>query len=168
MAFSGFSSIHKISRKSNLMISTLEQYPQYARWHFSFKKANKGLYAIRIIKKACVPKSDIVKVYISLIRSILEYLVPAWENIPFYLEDAIESVQKRALAVIFHAGVPSYEEALRSAGVTTLIAHRDHICKRFIQKMKTSGIPFYSITKYNSLLRVHTPFRTDKIWQGFS
>ena len=62
------------------------------------------MYAIRILKKACVPKSDIVKVYISLIRSILEYLVPAWENIPLYLEDTIESVQKRALAVIFHAG----------------------------------------------------------------
>ena len=65
-------------------------------------------------------------------------MVPAWANIPLYLEDAIESIQKRALAVIF-PGVPSYDEALRSAGVTTLTAHRDHICKRFIHNIKTSG-----------------------------
>ena len=101
------------------------------------KKANKWLYAICILKKACVPKTDIVKVYISLIRSILEYAVPAWANIPLYLEDAIESIQKRVLAVIF-PGVP-YDEALRSAGVTTLTARRDHTCKRFIQNIKTSG-----------------------------
>ena len=98
------------------------------------KKANKQLYANCILKKACVPNSDIVKVYLSLIRSIPEYAVPAWANIPLYLEDAI---QKRVLAVIF-PGVP-YEDALRSAGVTTLTARRDHICKRFIQNIKTSG-----------------------------
>jgi len=53
----------------------------------------------------------IVKVYISLIVSILEYAVPKWENIPLYLEDAVQLIQKRALAVIF-PGVP-YEETLR-------------------------------------------------------
>ena len=101
------------------------------------KRANKRLYAIRILKKACVPKGDIVKVHRSLVRSILQYAVPAWANIPFYLEDAIESIQKRALAVIF-PDVP-YDEALRTAGVTTLTARRDHICKRFIRYIKTSG-----------------------------
>ena len=91
------------------------------------KRANKRLYTIRTLKKACVPKGDIVKVYISLIPSILEYAVPAWENIPLYLQDAIESIQKRALAVIF-PGVP-YDEALQTAGVTTLTARSDNICK---------------------------------------
>ena len=70
-------------------------------------------------------------------RSILEYAVPAWENIPLYLEDAIESIQKSALAVIF-PGAP-YDEALRSAGVTTLTARRDDRCKRFMRNIKTSG-----------------------------
>ena len=96
------------------------------------KRAN-----IRILKKACVPKGDIVKVHRNLIRSILEYAVPAWANIPLYLADAIESIQQRALAVIF-PGVP-YDEVLRTAGVTTLTARRDHICKRFIRYIKTSG-----------------------------
>ena len=43
------------------------------------------------------------------IPSILEYAVPAWANIPLYIEDRIESIQKRAQPVIF-AGVP-YDEA---------------------------------------------------------
>ena len=101
------------------------------------KRANKRLYTIRILKKGCVPKGDIVKVYVSLIRSILEYAVPAWANIPLYLQDTIESIQKMALAVIF-PGVP-YDKALRTEGVTTLTARRDHICKRFIRNIKTSG-----------------------------
>ena len=83
------------------------------------------------------PSLFIVKVYFSLIQSILEYAVPAWTNIPLYLEDAMESIQKRALAVIF-PGVP-YDEALRIAGVTTLTARRDHVCKSFIRNIKTSG-----------------------------
>ena len=108
-----------------------------AHVHYISKRTNKRLYAIHILKKACVPKGDIVKVYISLTRSILEYAVLAWANIPLYLEDAIESIQKRALAVIF-PGLP-YDEALRTAGGTTLTARRDHICKRFIRNIKTSG-----------------------------
>lgn len=73
------------------------------------QKANKRLYTIRILKEACVPKSDIIKVHISLLRSIREYAVPAWANTPLYLEEAIDSIQKRALAVIV-PGVP-YDEA---------------------------------------------------------
>ena len=76
--------------------------------------------------------------YISLIRSILQYAAPARAYIPLYLEDTIESIQKRALAVIF-PGDP-YDEALRSPGVTTLTARRDYTCKRFIQNIKTPGI----------------------------
>jgi hypothetical protein len=46
------------------------------------KKANKRLYALRTLKKAGVPQLDIAKVNCSLIRSTLEYAVPASTCIP--------------------------------------------------------------------------------------
>ena len=83
------------------------------------------------------PESYIDEVYICLIRSIIEYAVTGWANIPLYLEDVIHLIQNKVLTVIFQ-GLP-YDEALRSTGVTTLTAQRHHICKRFIQIIETSG-----------------------------
>ena len=45
------------------------------------KKANKRLYSIRILKCSGAPQIQLVWVYVSLIRPILEYAVPAWQNI---------------------------------------------------------------------------------------
>jgi len=130
------------------------------------KKVNKRLYAIHFPKKACVPKSNNVKLYISLKRSIFEYAAPAWASIPLYVEHAIESIQKRALAVIF-PGEP-YDEALRSAGITTLTARRDHICKRFIENIETSGFLSNLLPNITEVSHGYTctPLRTNKIWRG--
>ena len=70
------------------------------------KKANKRLYALRALKKS----GELVQVYCSIVQSVLEYACPLWAGLPKYLDDAIESVQKRALRIIlpnFH-----YDEAL--------------------------------------------------------
>ena len=47
-----------------------------------------------------MPK-DILKVYLSNVRSVLEYAVQVWQDIPAYLSDVIESIQRRALRIIF-------------------------------------------------------------------
>ena len=65
------------------------------------KKTNKRLYSIGILKRSGAPQIQLVKVYVSLIRPILEYAVPAWQNIPDHLQEKIERVQKRALRIIF-------------------------------------------------------------------
>ena len=36
-----------------------------------------------------------MQVYCSIVRSVLEYACPVWAALPKYLEDAIESVQKK-------------------------------------------------------------------------
>ena len=56
------------------------------------KKANKRLYSIRVLKRGGAPQIQLVKVYVSLIRPILEYAVPAWQNIPDHLQEKIERV----------------------------------------------------------------------------
>ena len=49
-------------------------------WNFHIdyivKKANKRLYALRALRKAGVTKVDLVSIYCSLIRSVLEYCAP--------------------------------------------------------------------------------------------
>ena len=51
-----------------------------------------------------------IKVYTYNIRSILEHTEQVWQDIPAYLSDAIESIQRRALTIIFPNS--SYQQAL--------------------------------------------------------
>ena len=64
------------------------------------KRANRGLYALRSLRRCGVPASDMILVYTSLVRSILKYAYVMFSNLPFYLSDAIEKMQKRALQII--------------------------------------------------------------------
>ena len=68
---------------------------------FMVKRANRGLYALRSLRRCGVPASDMILVYTSLVRSILKYAYVMFSNLPFYLSDAIEKMQKRALQIIF-------------------------------------------------------------------
>ena len=61
------------------------------------KKASKRLYVIRVLRRCGLSPSDLLLVYLSLVRSILEYACPVWHTaLPKYLSDKIEKVQKRA------------------------------------------------------------------------
>ena len=57
------------------------------------KKANKRLYALRTLKESNLTIMQLVQVYCSIVRSVLEYACPVWAALPKYLDDAIESVQ---------------------------------------------------------------------------
>ena len=65
------------------------------------KKVCKRLYALRVLARAGVSQTDLVLIYCSLILSVLEYAAPVWACLPEYLNELIESVQRRALKIIF-------------------------------------------------------------------
>ena len=65
------------------------------------KKANRGLYSLRQLKKCKVPSADIVNVYCALIRSIIEYASAVFAGLPKYLACYLENVQKRAFSIIW-------------------------------------------------------------------
>ena len=94
------------------------------------KKSNKRLYSIRILKRSGAPQIQLVKVYVSLIRPILEYAVPAWQNIPDHLQEKIERVHKRALRIIFPDA--RYSKAMQMAGLTTLKKRRESLCVKYV------------------------------------
>ena len=64
------------------------------------KKACKRLYALRSLKAAGLNQKDLVLVYCSLVRSVVEYASPVWAALPIYLQDMLEAVQKKALHII--------------------------------------------------------------------
>ena len=54
------------------------------------------------LKRAGITQKDLVSVYVSVVRPVLEYACPVWHtNLPQYLSDNIEVIQKRALKCIF-------------------------------------------------------------------
>ena len=80
-----------------------------------------------------------LKVYTSSVRSVLEYAVSVWQSIPGYLSAKIESIQKRALKIIFPCA-DSYSDALKLAWV-----ERDEICREYMYKTKDLNRPLHSL-----------------------
>ena len=68
---------------------------------YIIKKLNRRLYALRKLKACGVQDGELVAVYCSLLRSVLEYVSVVFANLPQYLCKALERVQKRALRIIF-------------------------------------------------------------------
>ena len=62
---------------------------------YIIKKACKKLYSLRVLRRARVSQPNILRIYLSIVRPVLEYAVPVWQNIPAYLSEAIERVQKK-------------------------------------------------------------------------
>ena len=85
---------------------------------YIYCKAAKRLYTLRVLKRAGVVNSNIVNIYKCSVRSILEYAMAAWQDIPEYLSSKLESIQRSPLKVIF-PGV-GYKEALAKSGLSTL------------------------------------------------
>ena len=72
----------------------------------------------RTLKKCGVPTSDLITVYCSLIQSVIEYASAVFTNLPKYLSDALEGIQKRTLRII----LPNlhYDNALILSGLPSL------------------------------------------------
>ena len=65
-------------------------------------KASKRLFALCQLVRCGFSHDDIVTVYCSLIRPVLEYASPVWHcGLTGVLSDEVESVQKRCMRIIF-------------------------------------------------------------------
>ena len=101
--------------------------------HYLSKKASKRLYSLGILKKVVVDREGIVKVYLTTITPILEYGVQVWQDIPEFLSNKLESIQKRALHIIYPCY--SYLDALNTTNLSSLKERRTQLCCKYIQKM---------------------------------
>ena len=73
---------------------------------------SKRLYFLRQLKRAKLPRGDMIYFYCSCIRSIIEYAAPVFHYaLPRYLSDDFERIKKRALFIILGPEI-SYRDGL--------------------------------------------------------
>ena len=99
---------------------------------FIVKKESMRLYAIRALKKCRLTARQLILVYCSIIRSVLEYASRVQAGLTQFLSDQIESIQKTALKIIF----PSlcYEDALKKSGL--ILLRQEGGCEHNISQAK--------------------------------
>ena len=96
------------------------------------KKASKRLYIIRVLQRCGLSPNDLLLVYFSMVRSILEYACRVWYTmLPKCLGDKIETVQKRAFRIIYPTR--DYEDALNIVKCKRLQATAD--VKSYVLKL---------------------------------
>ena len=99
------------------------------------KKAAKRLCIIRIPKRSGVPE-DLIRIYISLIRSILDYTCSVWHTrLPCYLIEKIERIQNRFFRIIYPD--LSYRDALALTECQSLEDNRQRLCFKHFNNLIT-------------------------------
>ena len=59
-------------------------------------KARKRVFIIYQLKRAGISQSDLLRIYVSVIRPVMEYACQVWHtSLPNYLSGNIETIQKR-------------------------------------------------------------------------
>ena len=92
-------------------------------------KAAKRLYFLRLLKRANISPFDIVHVFCSIIRSLLEYACEVWHpSLTLQQSHKIELIQKRALKIAF-PNIP-YEKNLLECKIQTLSSRCEDRCKQ--------------------------------------
>ena len=119
--------------------------------------------------------SKYIKVYCACVRSILEYVCEVWHyNLPVYLSNQIEQIQKRAFRIIYPS--LTYSQALLATKVPSLYDRRSTLFERLFHKMLdpdhklNSLVPAPRINEHN--LRHNRLFavsvcRTDRYHKSF-
>ena len=73
--------------------------------HGILTKVGKRLYMLRLLKRAKADQATMTAVYTTIIRPVLEYAAQVWHhNIPTYISDEIESLQKLHDRLTFDLG----------------------------------------------------------------
>ena len=117
------------------------------------KEAEKRLHISRVSWKTGVGLSELVTVYVSVIRAISECAAPVWSAIQDNLNIKLERVQKKAVRIVNPDA--SYKDSLNRTGLENLFKRRDNICKKFAKDNKQSG-PLKHIFKIRKIASVTT------------
>ena len=96
------------------------------------KKANTRLQILRKAKNFKASIEDLKQIYISFIRSILEFSCPVWHS-SLTLENTedLERIQKSALKIILQDKFKNYTNALNVINLESLKDRRKDICLSF-------------------------------------
>ena len=107
-------------------------------WHdqvsYMCGKASRRLYFLYLLKKAGRKPEDILDVYVSTVRSVLEYAMELWHpGLTRQQSQEIEQIQHRALRIAYSN--IELDEALQLSGLETLEERREARCKVFFSEI---------------------------------
>ena len=104
------------------------------------RKAYSRLSLLTKLKYAGTQTADLILIYNTFIRCLLEYCCVVWHSsLTIAQADYIERVQKTSFKVILGDDYQGYQEALETCGIETLKTRREKLCLRFGQKCIKSG-----------------------------
>ena len=89
-------------------------------------------HSLTQLKHAGVPCAQLLHFYISVIRPVLEYAIPAWHHLTKTQTDSIESLEKHVLRIIysFSNDIP-YSNSLDVADIASLSTRRNKLSRKF-------------------------------------
>ena len=94
-------------------------------------KFRSRLWALRHLKKSGMTTSDLLFVFTTMLRPVLDFAVPTYHPLLSIGQSRnIEALQKKALRVVYGPN-QRYEEALAIANLTTLEDRREALTKSF-------------------------------------
>ncbi len=92
------------------------------------KKCSSRLYLLLLLRRANVPTNDIIRIYISMIRSVLEYACQVWHtSLTCGQSDKLEAIQRRVLRITYPDH--SYAKALKLSELPRLSDRREELSK---------------------------------------
>ena len=103
------------------------------------QKAFARMWMLRRLKPLGATTEDLLQIYITQIRSILEFAVPAWNSgLTKALINQLERVQKCALAIILDKDYITYSNAIKKLQIKTLAERRRELCMSFALQSQKS------------------------------
>ena len=104
--------------------------------NYIVNKASKRMHCVRILVKICAPVDDVIMIYCSVVRSVLEYACQVWHpGLTRKQSDDIERIQKRCLSMIFpHL---KYSESLEISGLEKLNTRREELTRNLFCQIKS-------------------------------
>ena len=99
------------------------------------KRCNKRLWILRRLKKLGADDEDLKEIYLTQIRSILEFAAPVWHpSLTGEQRLKLERIQKSALHIILNDRCNSYTSACKTLKLDTLHTRREYLCKKFAKR----------------------------------
>ena len=95
-------------------------------------KTASRLYYLKLLKRSGASVEDLLCFYATVVRPVLEYASPVWHTgLTVAQSDSLESLQKRALTIIFCN--PDYATTLTLSGLPTLKSRREQLTFKFFR-----------------------------------
>ena len=96
---------------------------------------------LRKLRYHLLSTTDLVQIYISFVRPILEYAAPVWSNaITREQCNSIERIQKRACRIALGPDYSRYSDALQNCKLKTLEYRRNQLCVMFANSLQHSKL----------------------------